>query len=65
MPKINKLPAFISAKINKDDPKDHFISADADATGAAFADLNEKVQVGIYKLVEVREVTMLVSSKKI
>lgn len=59
MPKITEFPKTISVSINTDGgDDDHFLSADTDASGAPFAEQGEKVKVGIYQLVETREVEL-------
>jgi hypothetical protein len=65
MTKIKAFPKQISVTINKDDPSEHFLSADTDSSGMCFSQEGEKVRVAVYKLDHVREVTVEVHSEPV
>lgn len=65
MTKINNFPKQIAVTINKEDPSSHFLSADTDAYGAAFAQEGEKVKVAVYKFDHIREVTVEIKSNPV
>lgn len=61
MSKLKTFPKTISAAI-QGEGDEAYLAADADPTGASFAEQGQKIKIGIYKLAEVREVELALVS---
>lgn len=57
-----KLPATIFVKHEKDGDLSYLV---ADANVTSLVEMGEKLKVGVYRLVETREITGVVSSRKL